>query len=107
MIRDRKMYVCPTPFALTDGTAAQRTLVLPDNAEPDQRLEPVGTLVRVEAASLVVGYEFDLRVNTLTPRLIANPHAGARHRFVAYRRRGTGGPRVAMKAGEPPLETAE
>jgi len=49
MIRDRKMYVSPTPFALTDGTAAQRTLVLPLGAEPDSRLEPVGTLVRADS----------------------------------------------------------
>ena len=100
MIRDRKMYVSPTPFALTDGTAAQRTLVLPLGAEPDSRLEPVGTLVRVEAANLVVGYEFDLSANKLTPKHIPNPRAGTRHDFIAYRRRGAGGPPVTTKAPE-------
>src|SRR5437899_4945569 len=48
MIRDRKMYVSPTPFALTGGTTAQRTLILPRGLQGDDRLEPVGELVRVE-----------------------------------------------------------
>ena len=104
MIRDRKMYVSPTPFALTEGTAAQRTLVLPHGIQPDARLEPVGTLLRVEATTLVVGYEFDLRANKLTPRHIANPRAGTRHVFIAYRPRGTDGPPVTMKAAS---ETTE
>lgn len=29
MIRDRKLYVAPTPFALTLGTTGQRTLIVP------------------------------------------------------------------------------
>ncbi len=29
MVRDRKMYVAPTPFALTHGTTGQRTLIVP------------------------------------------------------------------------------
>ncbi len=98
MIRDRKMYVAPTPFALTDGTAAQRTLILPKNAPVDPRLEAVGELVRIETAQLVVGYTFDLRENTLTPKYMPNPGAGAQHEFVAYRRTGGDGPAVAMKA---------
>lgn len=98
MIRDRKMYVSPTPFALTEGTTAQRTIILPKATPADRRLEPVGALVRIEAAKLVVGYAFDLRENTLTPQYVDNPGAGTRHEFVAYRPRGTGGARIGMKA---------
>ena len=105
MIRDRKMYVSPTPFALIEGAAAQRTLVLPRDAQPDARLEPAGTLLRVEATNLVIGYEFDLRSNVLTPKRIANSRAGTRHGFIAYRRRGSPGPPVAMKAASATQES--
>ena len=98
MIRDRKMYVAPTPFALTDGTAGQRTLILPSNAEVDARLESRGELVRVETSHLLVGYDADLRENTLSPRFIDNPSAGREHRFLAYRVAGTNGQTVTMKA---------
>ena len=57
MIRDRKMYVAPTPFALTDGTAGQRTLILPNDAQVDERLKSCGELIRVETDHLLVGYK--------------------------------------------------
>ena len=98
MIRDRKMYVAPTPFALTDGTAGQRTLILPSDAEVDERLEACGELLRVETDRLLVGYNADLRANTLTPQYVDNPSAGREHRFVAYRAAGSEGPTVTMKA---------
>lgn len=105
MIRDRKMYVSPTPFALTDGTTAQRTLILPADMPVRSDVEPVGRLTRIEADELIVGYTFDLRANTLTPSYVPNPRAGRRHDFTAYRRRGSGGPQVAMKAA-PELPTS-
>jgi len=37
MIRDRKMYVAPTPFALTTGTTGQQTLILPSSMAVDNR----------------------------------------------------------------------
>ena len=98
MIRDRKMYVAPTPFALTDGTAGQRTLILPSDAPADERLETCGELVRVETDQLLVGYNADLRVNTLLPQYVNNPSAGSKHNFIAYRAAGTNGPTVKMKA---------
>ena len=98
MIRDRKMYVAPTPFALTDGTAGQRSLILPSDVEVDERLESCGELVRVEADQLLVGYSADLRENTLAPTYVNNPSAGLEHRFTAYRAAGTDGPTVTMKA---------
>ena len=92
------MYVAPTPFALTDGTSGQRTLILPSDEEVDGWLEPCGELIRVETDRLLVGYDADLRENTLSPRFIDNPSAGREHHFVAYRPSGSLGPTVAMKA---------
>ncbi len=97
MIRDRKMYVAPTPFALTDGTTGQRTLILPDKWEKDPRLRPAGHLVRTEAAKMLVGYSLELRQNTLSANYVANPHAGTEHHFVAYRAGATKAPPVALK----------
>jgi hypothetical protein len=34
LVRDRKMYVAPTPFALAEGTAHRRTLILPATEKP-------------------------------------------------------------------------
>lgn len=96
MIRDRKMYVAPTPFALTDGTTGQRTLILPESTA-DARLKPVGELERVECGKLVVGYSFDLRDNALTPQYVENPSAGKLHRFTAYRAQASDGPSVSLK----------
>ncbi len=85
MIRDRKMYVAPTPFALTEGTTGLATLIIPDSMAPDSRFQQVGRLNRVEADSLLVGYSFDLRKNEIKAEWIPNPSAGTVHRFVAYR----------------------
>ena len=85
LVRDRKMYVAPTPFALTNGTTGQRTLILPANAPVDGRLRAVGTLDREEADEMVVGYMFNLITNTLTPDMAPNPSAGTKHSFIAYR----------------------
>jgi hypothetical protein len=93
MIRDRKMYVAPTPFALTDGTTGVMTLILPESVEVDVGTAPqnghhfqqVGQLIRVEAPELVVGYKFNLQTNELVADKILNPTAGTSHRFNAYR----------------------
>ena len=97
MIRDRKMYVAPTPYGLTSGTAHHQTLILPTEAKVDKRFESVGELVRVEAAQLVVGYTFDLRNNTLTPERVPNPSVGREHHFQAWRLKGATGERVQMR----------
>jgi len=85
MIRDRKMYVAPTPFALTDGTTGLMTLIIPEDMEPDAMFQEVGRLSRVEADTLVVGYTFDLRTNELKDERIPNPGYGTEHKFIAYR----------------------
>lgn len=85
MIRDRKMYVVPTPFALTSGTAGLATLILPAEIDPPKEFKCVGDLRRVEGDSLVVGYKFDLRTNQITAEMVQNPNAGVTHYFKAYR----------------------
>ena len=49
MIRDRKMYVAPTPFALTEGTTGLMTLILPERMGTDSRYKEVGRLTRTES----------------------------------------------------------
>ena len=85
LVRDRKMYVAPTPYALARGTAHRRTLILPKNHPVDDDLVTVGKLTRREVDHIVVIYSFDLRTNEMTTKNIRNPHAGREHVFVAYR----------------------
>jgi hypothetical protein len=85
MIRDRKMYVAPTPFALTEGTTGLMTLIVPIGLDPDNRFQEVGQLTRTEAGELVVGYSFDLTTNELKAERTPNPDVGIKHQFVAYR----------------------
>jgi len=98
MIRDRKMYVAPTPFALTEGTTGLMTLILPENMGGNPRFQKVGNLVRTEADKLVVGYAFNLRTNELSPKYKPNPNAGQRHRFTAWRLRDQAAKPVSMSA---------
>jgi hypothetical protein len=88
LVRDRKMCVAPTPFALADGTAHYCTLILPADRPPSPDLVRVGELVRREASEIVVAYAFDLTTNELTTKQVANPNAGREHHFVAYRLKG-------------------
>lgn len=88
LVRDRKMYVAPTPFALAKGTAHRRTLILPIEHPVDDDLIEVGTLTRHEVSQVVVAYRFDLRSNELETTLVANPSAGRYHVFKAYRIEG-------------------
>jgi len=97
MIRDRKMYVAPTPFGLATGVAHQQTLIVPADFRIDASLSEVGRLVRRETDHLVVGYTFDLRHNTLEAELIANPDAGKEHHFRAYRLKDAPGDQVSLR----------
>jgi hypothetical protein len=99
MIRDRKMYVVPTPIRLVEGLAHQRTLILPNDFEPGGGFVEAGRLSRREADQLVEAYTFDLRTNDMRTKRIPNPHAGREHRFRAWRL-GRTGVAVAM-AKEP------
>ena len=85
MIRDRKMYVAPTPFAIADGLTGTRTLLAPSTWNAPEGLKKVGDIVRTEADNLVVSYEFDLKTNTISAKTVPNPASGKKHGFVAYR----------------------
>jgi len=100
MIRDRKMYVAPTPFSLTEGTTGLMTLILPENFRTDARCQLLGSLIRVESETLVTGYHFDLRTNELSATNIQNPAAGTAHRFVALRLKNQSNQPVFMAEGK-------
>lgn len=84
-VRDRKMYVAPTPFALLSGTTGVRTLIVPADWGADNRFREVGHFQRTEVPELLSGYQFDLKSNQLTPSFRPNETAGASHYFKAYR----------------------
>ena len=104
LIRDRKMYVVPTPFRLVEGIAHQQTLILPSEVAAPRRFENVGELRRVEANELIVGYTFNLQQNELTEEKIANPAAGCEHCFRAWRIKGSTGGDVSMRPAPLPLD---
>lgn len=99
LIRDRKMYVIPTPFLLAEGVAHHRTLILPAEVELSDDFILVGEIVRCESGKVIVGYSFDLRTNEIKPETTENPHAGRDHRFRAWRVKGDPDTKVALRAG--------
>lgn len=103
LIRDRKMYVAPTPFGLAEGLAHRVTLILPAALKPPKGLVRVGELTRREADLMVVGYHFDLRTNELAAETVPNPGAGREHGFCAWRVRGDDDAPVTLR----PVRTRE
>jgi hypothetical protein len=85
MIRDRKMYVVPTPYSLLDDATGAATLIVPDDYDTPNGFINTSSLVRVEGDSVVVGYSFDLISNTISAKTIVNPNEGKRHCFKALR----------------------
>jgi hypothetical protein len=85
MIRDRKMYVVPTPYRLADGTAHHQTLIVPADTRMPSDFVQVGELRRREAEELIVAYSFDLQTNQILPTKVPNPGAGREHVFTAWR----------------------
>ena len=100
LVRDRKMYVAPTPFALANGTAHRRTLIIPKDHEVDNDLVEVGTLVRREVKKIVVAYSFDLRTNKIKTKHVPNPNVGCEHVFKAYRVAGDPSDQVSLSLPE-------
>ncbi len=98
LVRDRKMYVAPTPFALAEGTAHRRTLILPADQPVEAGLVEVGTFTRREVDNVVVAYNFDLQTNELKTTLLPNPTAGTEHVFKAYRLDGEPLDAVSLRA---------
>lgn len=101
MIRDRKMYVAPTPFGLVAGVAHRQTLILPEHFAVTSEFKLVGTLIRTEASHLIVGYTFDLNKNTLASQTVPNPSAGQQHIFQAWRLHNGDAEPVLMKKNIP------
>lgn len=97
MIRDRKMYVVPTPFHLAEGLAHQQTLILPADIEAGKGFASVGELRRKEATELIVGYSFDLKTNEIIPKKVPNPGAGREHIFRAWRIKGAPSMAVSLR----------
>ncbi len=96
LIRNRKMYVVPTPFRLVDGVAHRQTLIMPEYFDPGDDLFAVGDLSRVESPRVILGYSVDLKTNELSPETAPNPGAGIEHRFRAWRLKGSAADRVTM-----------
>jgi hypothetical protein len=96
MIRDRKMYVAPTPYALTIGTERQVTLIAPDNFSLTKSLKQVGKFTRIESAKLIRGYNFDMISHEIKPSHIPNPDAGKKHLFKVFRSVIANGPEVTL-----------
>jgi hypothetical protein len=90
MIRDRKMYVVPTPYALAEGMEGWLSLIVPSEMMPPPHLVKVGDLIRHEADRVLVGYDFDLRTNEIQAHFIDNANAGRPHHFSVYRQPGSG-----------------
>jgi len=107
MIRDRKMYVAPTPYAIAEGFTGTRTLLVPAEWEPSRNLQVVGQLDRKEAPDVIVGYSFDLRSNVIKPVTIPNSSAGKVHSFIAYRMDGDSNNPVNMTIDNPNIATDE
>ncbi len=85
LLRDRKMYVMPTPVALLEGVEGTRTLLLPAGDNPGDGFVQVGTVTRVEVEDMMTGYSFDFATNQLSATYRRNPTAGQQHHFEAWR----------------------
>lgn len=96
LLRDRKMYVAPTPYGLLDGVERQVTLILPDSWSVSSNMVRRGEIVRRESNRIMCGYEFDLTTNDLQATWRDNPNAGRQHKFVAYRPASSPGPDVQL-----------
>jgi len=97
LIRDRKMYVVPTPFRLVEGVAHQQTMIVPADTTLDGEFIEVGELRRCEADELILGYSFDLQTNEIMPKKVPNPGAGREHVFRAWRLKGSVADLVSMR----------
>lgn len=96
MIRDRKMYVAPTPYALTSGTERQVTFIGPGSFAPSRSLKQAGEFMRIESAKLIRGYSFDMISHELKPSFIKNPDAGKENPFRVFRSAFANGPEVTL-----------
>ena len=96
MIRDRKMYVAPTPFALASRLDRQVTLIDLETRRFSAALHQAGSLVRIETQDLITSYVFDPTTNDIKGQKAPNPDSGKRHQLKVYRSSESIGPLVEM-----------
>jgi hypothetical protein len=97
MIRDRKMYVVPTPFALTVGTTGLCTLIVPEDYPATEEFICVGDFTRIETDKIVTGYSFNLQDNTIEAKRSNNPQTLKKHNFKAFRHNSQTSKPVTMR----------
>ncbi|MBN2313982.1 MAG: hypothetical protein JXM79_08630 [Sedimentisphaerales bacterium] len=97
MIRDRKMYVAPTPFGLLEGVVHQRTLIVQPDVKLGDKYIQVGEITRTETDRLLIAYNFDLRKNNISAKWVNNPTGGREHHFSAYRLKGDSEESVSLR----------
>ncbi|MCQ6553779.1 hypothetical protein NPS70_11310 [Streptomyces sp. C10-9-1] len=99
LVRDRKMYVAPTPYALADGLTSNCTLIARKGEVLDgaDSLREVGSLIRADADKIAAKYTFDFRDNSLRTELADNPTAGFTRAFTAFRAKSDPAGEVGMK----------
>jgi hypothetical protein len=100
LLRDRKMYVAPTPYGLLEGVERQVTLILPVSWPSPPEMIDVGQIVRTEADQVMTGYQFDLLTHEIKATWAKNPKGGIQHGFVAYRAVSTVGPSVSLREAD-------
>lgn len=97
LLRDRKMYVAPTPFSLAEGLAHHRSLIVPKNSQKIENLKKVGSLSRTEVAQQMSAYRFDLKTRDLSVEMEANPNASQTHLFDVYQSLSDPQSKVSMR----------
>jgi hypothetical protein len=97
LLRDRKMYVAPTPFGLLEGVERQITLLLPAEWPAPDGVSAVGQIQRHETSQLMTGYHFDLLTHELSATYTENPTAEDAHSFTVYRQNPVIGPQVTLR----------
>lgn len=90
MIRNRQMFVPPTPWKIVEGLEGKMSLIVPEDhalEEGDPHYEEfvkISEVNRVETKELVSSYNVDLINNTITENHVPNPTAGKKHKFLIY-----------------------
>jgi hypothetical protein len=103
----QRLYIAPIPFALVDGTAHRRTLILPSERLVPWALRPIGSLGRREVDEVVAAYSFHVRTNELATRMIPNPTRGRERLFTACRLDGDPFEEVVVRGCQAILEELE
>ena len=86
-IRDRKMYVFPTPFTIIPSLLGKVRLVIPSGLQLDSTIPPLGKLEEVTRRWVddrVIGYRIDLVSNVASPETEPSPRRGQEMNFEVW-----------------------